>query len=46
MTRNVIVIAVATLAFSGAPAAGQDQWPKFRGLMAGAVADDPTRHVE
>ena len=42
MTREVIVMAVATLAFTGTVAAGQDQWPRFRGLMAGAVADDPT----
>ncbi len=41
MTRKVIVFALATLALDGAPAAGQDQWPTFRGVMAGAVADDP-----
>ena len=42
MTREAIVMAVATLAFTGTAAAGQDQWPRFRGPMAGAVADDPT----
>ncbi len=41
MSRAVIVAVVLTLlALTGVSAT--DQWPQFRGLQAGVVADDPT----
>lgn len=40
--RLSAVAACLALLAAAAPAAAQDQWPLFRGLGAGAVADDPT----
>ena len=37
----MIVIVMAGLVLAGTPVAGQDQWPQFRGPMAGAIADNP-----
>ncbi len=42
MNRLVLcTVGSALLALMGTSAVGQDQWPRFRGPHAGAVADDP-----
>ena len=41
LSRAMAVVACLTLLALAGPAAGQQQWPKFRGPAAGAVPDDP-----
>ncbi len=41
MKRTVIVVIGTMLALGGVAAAGQEDWPQFRGTGAGVVPDDP-----
>ena len=40
-SSRALIATVLLLALAQTPAGAQDQWPQFRGLSAGAVADDP-----
>ena len=41
LRRSAVTVGLTLLALTSVAATQETQWPRFRGLAAGAIADDP-----